>query len=277
MAGSDWLLGGALGLGAIGDIVGSIIGSNAASSSAGSISNAANQSALLQLMQQQFLQNNTKMFAWPGESAMGQLASLEGASAGGNPLTAPLTAPYGPKIPAPFQWDPTQAQLASTPGYQFALTQGLQATDNAYAAQGLGGMEQEGVNPDGTPKVAPIGPLAKARAQYAEGLASQTYGQAYDISANTYTMGLQNYQQGYQNYLQQQQQIAGLLGGTAGIGASALTGTSGPMTQGTANIGQSVIGAGQANAAGQVGVANAWQQGLSGLSNNALTAALLLT
>ena len=38
---------------------------------------------------------------------------------------------------APFA--PTMAQLASTPGYQFTLDQGLKATQNAYAAQGLAG------------------------------------------------------------------------------------------------------------------------------------------
>ncbi len=51
--------------------------------------------------------------------------------------------------------------LSQTPGYQFALDQGLKATQNGFAAQGL----------------ASSGAAMKGGAQFAEGLASQTYNQ----------------------------------------------------------------------------------------------------
>lgn len=51
------------------------------------------------------------------------------------------------------------SSLQKTPGYQFALTQGLQATQNGYAAKGL----------------AVSGAAQKGAADYAEGLAGTTY------------------------------------------------------------------------------------------------------
>jgi hypothetical protein len=92
-----------------------------------------------------------------------------------NPLTAPLTAPF------------TAATLSSTPGYQFTLGQGLQSTQNSYAAQGLGSS----------------GAALKGAASYATGLANSTYNSQFA------------------NYLTQNQQIANILLGSAGIGANA--------------------------------------------------------
>ena len=63
-----------------------------------------------------------------GQQALTQLQGLTGTGVGGNPLTAPLTS----------QFQPTMAQLEQTPGYQFSLDQGLKATQNSYAGQGLG-------------------------------------------------------------------------------------------------------------------------------------------
>lgn len=55
--------------------------------------------------------------------------------------------------------DARMKALENTPGYQFALQQGLQATQNGFAAQGL----------------AQSGPALKGAANYATGLASTTY------------------------------------------------------------------------------------------------------
>lgn len=63
--------------------------------------------------------------------------------------------------------------LKSTPGFQFALEQGLQATQSGYAAHGL----------------AVSGPALKGAAQYAEGLAGTTYQNVLANYQNALTLG----------------------------------------------------------------------------------------
>ncbi len=64
--------------------------------------------------------------------------------------------------------------LSQTPGYQFALDQGLKATQNGFAAQGL----------------ASSGAAMKGGAQFAEGLASQTYNQQLQNYLANYNAGI---------------------------------------------------------------------------------------
>jgi hypothetical protein len=87
--------------------------------------------------------------------------------------------------------------LQNDPGYQFRLGQGQQAIDRSLAAQGLG----------------QSGAAIKASQDYAQGLADQTYGDAYN------------------RYLQQNQQLQNL----SGQGLGAASGLSGLM-QGTGEI-----------------------------------------
>ena len=148
----------------------------------------------------------------------------------------------------PFQ--PTMAQLSQTPGYQFTLGQGEQAVTNANSAMGLANSGVQG----------------KGLANYAEGLASTTY------------------QQQFQNYLQQNQQIYSQLYGGTQLGAQAaqqygalgLTGAQAglggaeSLLGGAVNtggqLGSNIIGAGNASAAGTLGVANS----VGNLGTNAL-------
>ncbi|MDE1896031.1 MAG: hypothetical protein KGH91_03030 [Rhodospirillales bacterium] len=103
-------------------------------------------------------------------------------TAGANLLTSQL-----PSLSQGF--DPTMAQLEQTPGYQFALQQGQEATQNGYAARGLG----------------VSGAALKGAANYASGLADQTY----TNQANIYN---------------QNRQITGnLLTGVSGMGQQAAT------------------------------------------------------
>lgn len=60
-------------------------------------------------------------------------------------------------------FDPTMQELSNTPGYEFALGEGLKATQNSFAAKGLGSS----------------GAAMKGAAQYAQGLASNTFQQAF--------------------------------------------------------------------------------------------------
>lgn len=153
-----------------------------------------------------------------------------------NPLTAPLTAPF------------SAAMLPSTPGYQFTLGQGLKSTQNSYAAEGLGSS----------------GASEKGAAQFATGLAQNTYNQQF------------------QNYLAQNAQIGNLLYQPAAIGAGAagsLAGIEGMLGQaglgaavGTGQgISNSLTGAGNAVAGAATGAANA----LTGGVNTALQYSML--
>ncbi len=116
--------------------------------------------------------------------------------------------------------------LTQTPGYQFTLDQGLQSVQSGFAAKGL----------------ADSGSALKGAAQYATGLAQNTY------------------QQQLSNYMN-------LLG--TGLSAANMGGQFG--TQATSLANQYSTSAAAAQAAGAVGVANA----LSGGFNNASSLALL--
>lgn len=80
-----------------------------------------------------------------GQAALGPLGNLTG------------TGPMGAEGMLP--------QLQKLPGYQFQLDQGLKATQNSYAAQGLGAS----------------GAAVKGAANYAEGLAGTGIGQYYNM------------------------------------------------------------------------------------------------
>lgn len=331
-------VGAAIGVGALGSLISSGIGAFTASGAAGTQANSSNLSAQIQLAEFNKIQQQLKPYITTGSSATNSLASLTGTNPGGNPLTSALTKPfgtpypanfsYGPQSPGAFNYTGTQApgafnytgaaapgqfsfnpsDLADTPGYQFALDQGLKATQNGYAAQGLGSS----------------GAAMKGAANYAEGLASTTYQQQYQNALGSYqenlsnyqqqygnqlgaySSGLQNYQQQYanqlggysanlagyqqgfgnalssygtnianyqqqfQNYLGQNQQIYNLLAGQSQLGENAAVGAGGIGTTTSANIGNAIVGSGQATAAGQVGVGNALAGGLNSLGSYAL-------
>ena len=172
----------------------------------------------------QKIQGNLAPYINAGGPAMGILQLMTGTNPGGNPLMSPLTQPF----------TPTMESLEQTPGYQFTKDQGLQATQNSFAAQGLG----------------TSGAALKGAANYATGLASNTY------------------QQQFQNYLQGQQQIYNMISGIAGTGASAAAGLAPQATQIAGNVGNALIGSGNAIAGAATGGANALTGGINaGLQN----------
>lgn len=235
-------------VGAVTTTVASSNSASAAKSAAATESAAELQAANLALTPYQTTEQQVQPYVAGGINAFNDLQLLTGTNAAqpavpaangqpgtpavpaGNPLTAPLTAPF----------QPTQAQLAATPGYQFTLNQGLQATQNGFASQGLAGS----------------GSAIKGAANYAEGLAGTTF------------------QQQFNNYLAQNQQIYSMLGGQANLGESAATqtGAQGVNAAGTA-AGQ-LAGAGASSAAGTIGAANALNAGVTGVGSAASNAAL---
>ena len=133
----------------------------------------------------------------------------------------------GTGFAAPF----TQSSFMSDPGYQFQLQQGQNAINSSSAATG-------GVLNGGT---------LKALDQYTTGLANTTYGDAY----NRY---LANSQQQYNQLL-----------GVSQLGESAASQTGNAGTAAANNAGNYLTQAGNASAAGTVGVTNGINQSLSGL------------
>jgi len=199
-------------------IAGSAISASAAGSAAGVQAQAAEKSQ--QLIQGMFQQGvgYEQPYMQLGNTAAGELEQQSGP---GGYLTS--------------QFNPTVAQLQQTPGYQFDLTQGLESTQNSFAAMGLG----------------TSGAAEKGAANFATGLAQNTW------------------QQQWQQQLAQKQQIYGMLQGETNTGAgaanqsAALAGTAAQAEAGA------ITGGAAAQAGGIVGTANAISGGLTGVANAA--------
>lgn len=126
-----------------------------------------------------------------------------------------------------------QATLEKTPGYQFNLTQGLKATQNAAAARGLG----------------LSGAALKGAASYATGLADNTY-------QNQFANALTN----------QTNQFNRLLG-LQGQGQNAAAGLGGFAQSTGENLANTLIGGAKAQAGSQIAGSNALGAGLQGAGN----------
>ncbi|OYV48273.1 MAG: hypothetical protein B7X10_03325 [Burkholderiales bacterium 21-58-4] len=127
------------------------------------------------------------------------------------------------------------AQLEQTPGYQFNLQQGLESTQNGYAAKGLG----------------VSGAALKGAANYASGLAQNTYAQQAQI------------------YYANQQNAFNKLMGVANMGQNSAA-QQGQLGQGYLNTSVNALtGGANAAAAGDVGSAGAWANAFGNISNTA--------
>lgn len=133
-----------------------------------------------------------------------------------------------------FSFDPST--LHTTPGYQFALTQGLKGTNNALAAQGLAlsGAQTKGLN------------------SFATGLADQTYGNQYNRALSTYNT---NYQVAANNVNNLQNLV------NTGQNSAAQTGQAGIAAAN--NAGNYLTQQGNAQAAGIAGVGQAANSGIN--------------
>lgn len=132
-----------------------------------------------------------------------------------------------PTLTAPITMD--QATLRNTPGYQFNLSQGLKSVQNGAAARGLG----------------VSGAAMKGAASYATGLADSTY-------QNQFSNAVTNQANAYNRLM-----------GVASLGENAAAQTGSYGTQTAANVGNSLIQGGNAQAAGYLGAANALTNGVN--------------
>lgn len=140
-----------------GGIASAVIGGNAAEDAANTQADAAKSAQAASQAQYQQTRSDLAPYRAVGDAASPTYQALLGIGSGSG------SAPNMAQV---------QAALAQTPGYQFALQQGTQATQNGFAAQGLG----------------ISGASLKGAANYAEGLAGTTY---QSILGNYYNaMGL---------------------------------------------------------------------------------------
>jgi hypothetical protein len=225
-------IGTAAAIGGLGSIAGGLISAGGAKDAANAQLQATEKGILFQQLNKQQLQGMLQPYMNQGQAGLNQL----------NANIGTLTKPF----------NPTMADLAATPGYQFTLNQGEQGVANAYSGQGLGAGVTKGAT-----AMTPSGPGVKGAINYAENLASTTY------------------QQQFQNYLGQNSQLFNMMMGQAGLGEQA-AGTYGGVSQSATNAISGLTSAGGAAvASGIQSGANALGQGISGGANSISNFALL--
>lgn len=142
------------------------------------------------------------------------------------------TGPGGNPLTAPYTRAFSPTDLEATPGYQFIRDQGLKGVQNSYAARGLGSS----------------GAAMKGAARYVTGLADATYNQQLQ---NDLTQRIAAF-----NMLwPQTQQGASSVAALGGLGANYTNTQTGLVTD-----------AGKAQAAGDIGEANAFKSILTPIS-----------
>jgi hypothetical protein len=251
--------------------------------------------------------------AGPGQVQQVLNAAGTTPQAGGGTAAAPLSQMVNPSIgtsgqlmqpwtqsfnaPAPFQYGqfqmpaafqaPTAEQAQQTPGYQFALQQAMNAMQSSAAAKGT----------------LLTGGTQKDLANYAQGLASQTYQQTYNNALTGYQTNLSNalgayqtnyatslgayntnYNNAFQNYLQNYQQFqnnqanqynrlmgltnlgAQMTGQLGSLGQQAAGTTAGIYGQNTQTLANLYGAQGTAQAAGTMGQAGALSNMFGGIS-----------
>lgn len=223
----------ASGASAAGSVASGLMGSSAAKSAAKVQADAAKEASDNQLKMFEENKTNIQPFVDAGKSAIPGVQNLLGIDNPSNPSGVPNT-------------DLISKTLENLPGYQFTKQQGLQATQNGFAAQGLGSS----------------GAALKGAASFATGLAQNNY---------------ETYLGNYMDLLK--------TGGTtatnlAQIGANAQQSASNFATSGAAATAGGIVGANNALTSGLTGALNsiggaALTQGMFGGSNggsNALNA-----
>lgn len=202
-----------------GAVVGGIGSMVAGNEAAGAQRDAANTAADVQRQALAQMQQNQQPYMGAGQDALAQYQAL---------LASGQLSPQ-------FSFNPTMAQLEQTPGYQFAMQQGLKGVQNSAAAKGLGYS----------------GAQIKGAENFGTGLASQTYQQQYQNA-------LQNFNTNYQV----NQNAANRLSGLVSLGQNAAAGVGNAGIQVAGNVGNALIGAGNAQAAGYTNMGNALNNGI---------------
>jgi hypothetical protein len=167
----------------------------------------------------------------------------------------PLAAVAGQGLMAPFatgMQTPDWQTFSQNPAYQFRMDQGRQAIERGAAAKGT----------------LLTGGTLKDLTAFGQGLASQEYNSEWDRARNMWLDSAGLFNQNQQNQFNRLSSMAGL--GQQSAGQTGAFGSSYAN-----NAGDLITGAGNANAAGQIGAGNAWNSAISDISQNAMLAALM--
>lgn len=245
-------------------LIGGLINANAAEDAAETQADATRQANIL--LRDIYLQQRADQlpFVQAGVNALPRLSEL----AGTPQIQAPYTA--APTLdPSGYAFTPPTAEtLELDPGYQFRVREGQKALERSAAARG-------GLLSGGT---------GKALQRYGQESASQEFQNAYQraLSQNElrYGRGLTQNQQQYQrnadeyqtnfnvqNTLQNQQ--FNRLAALAGVGQTSAGTVANVGGQYAGRVGENITGAGNAQAAGQVGRANAITGGVGAVATGA--------
>lgn len=209
---------------------GAVIGGIASNKAAGKQADAAENAAQMQTDASAQIRADLSPYTALGKQAINPLWAAMGYNLKNGQAAVNPNAPLQQK----FAFNP--GDLTKTPGYQFALQQGLKGTNNALASQGLG----------------LSGAQAKGLSSFTTGLADQTYGDAYNRALSTYNT---NYQVAANNV----NNLQSLLG--TGQNSAAQTGQIGQ--QAANNAGNYLTQAGNAQGAGIAGIGQAANNGIN--------------
>jgi hypothetical protein len=217
-----------------GAIVGGMLSADASRSAANKQSDAANNASQMQWNEFQQNQQNLKPYMDIGTNAINPMYRAMGYNLVGGNLARDMANPLNQQ----FSFNP--GDLTKTPGYQFALQQGMQGINNSSAAKGLG-MSSANM---------------RDAARFATGLADQTYGDQFNRALNTYQT---NYNSAANN--------AARMAGLVQMGQNSAAGVGNMGMQTAMNSGNLLTSGAAAQAAGQIGQANAINGGLSSVGN----------
>jgi hypothetical protein len=237
----------------IGNIIGGFMNSSAANNAANTLVNGATQAQNTLKQQQGSAIDALKAAAGSETAGAAPYTSLGGGTA--NSL-ATLLMPGGALTQGYGSFSaPTAAQAAATPGYQFQLSQGLQALNNSAAATGglVGGNAMKGIE------------------DYAQGLASTNYQNAFNNSLASYSTNFNTFNTGQNNLFNRlfgstqlgagtQNSLNSLLQSGAGMQSNVDLSTG-------AEIAQQQNNAAAARASGIIGSTNAWTNSLGNIFN----------
>lgn len=237
------IAGAAVAASAVGSVASGAMQASAAQSAGAAQASAATQAANLQ--QAQYQQTRSDLLPY-NTAAQQNLPTLSNQY---QTTQNALTTAFG-NAQAAIPQGMSQAQLIQTPGYQFNLSQGLQAVQNSNAAKGLG----------------VSGSAMKSAANYAVGLSDNTYQNQFNNQQTQFLDQSQQFSNAYNGanavYNQLYQPVA--------LGEQAAA-TSGAIGQaGAAQAGTNIAGAGQAIAAGDLRAGTAYGNALQSVGNSGL-------
>jgi hypothetical protein len=211
-----------------------LLGANAAKSAANTQANAANQAAQIQREQFNLINEQQAPYRGYGYTALNQIGGLLGGQtpmydAQGKPMLdangQPMMQTGSGYLTKQFGAEDLKTSLA--PNYEFMLKEGQRAARQRLNAGGSGGSD-----------------IDRGITRFAE-----------DYAGNAY-------QKAFENFSNQRKDIYNTLAGIAGIGQTGQTATNTAATNYGTNAANLITGAGAAQAAGQVGAANAYGNAL---------------